>query len=293
MSRPVALLVHRRAGGGRAARALPDVLAELGRLGLQVKARETKSLEHARELAVAAAAAGAMVVPFGGDGLIGGVADALRGHPDALMGLLPGGRGNDFARTCGIPSDPVVACRILRDGMARPVDLGEVGGRAFAGIASVGIDSEANRIANEAPSALGGAAYVYGALRALVSFKPVSFRLELDRRRYDLPRGWTVAAANSKAYGGGMLLAPDASLDDGMLDVVLVSPATRLRFLRGLPKVFRGAHLNLPGITVERAREVSIEADRPLTVFADGDPIAELPATVRVLPGALRMMLPA
>lgn len=292
MSRSVALLVNPHAGGGRALRQLPSVLAELDRLGLRVVAHETSSLSHGCELAIAAADEGRLVVPFSGDGLIGAIAGALRDRPDAVMGLLPGGRGNDFARGCGIPDDPVAACRVLAEGREGAVDVGDVDGHTFVGIASVGFDSEANRIANEAPAWLGRMVYAYGALRALVSFKAKTFTVTIDGTRHEL-RAWTVAAANGKAYGGGMLLAPDARLDDGELDVVFAAPATRRRFVRCLPRVFKGTHVELPEITVLRGREVEIAADAPLTVYADGDPIAQLPTTVRAVPAALRMMLPA
>jgi diacylglycerol kinase family enzyme len=101
-----------------------------------------------------------------------------------------------------------------------------------------------------------------------------------------------VAAANSGAYGGGMMLAPDASLSDGLLDIVLVSDASRLRFLRSLPAVFKGEHVKDPNVQILRAREVEVSADRQFTMYADGDPIGELPVTVRALPAAVKVMVP-
>jgi YegS/Rv2252/BmrU family lipid kinase len=292
MPRSVALLVNPSAGGGRALKALPAVEAELDRRGLYVRVARTRSLSHARELALSAVDAGEVVVTLSGDGLIGAVAGALRGHEEAIMGVLPGGRGNDFARAAGIPADPVEACAVIADGEPRAVDVGEVGGRVFVGIASLGFDSEANRIANEAPSRLGPLVYAYGALRALATWRPATFDVAVDRERRTFT-GWTVAAANSRAYGGGMLLAPDARLDDGELDVVLVAPDSRRQFVRCLPLVFKGTHVDLPSVTVLRGREVRISADRPFAVYADGDPIGELPVTIRAIPGAVKILLPA
>jgi YegS/Rv2252/BmrU family lipid kinase len=291
----VRLIVNPAAGGGRAARVLPGVLSALEGYGLQVRYERTRDLAHARELAGAGTQAGETVVCLSGDGMVGAVADELRRHPDALLGVLPGGRGNDLARVLGIPTDPVRACATIAHGVPRLLDLGEAGGRAFVGIASVGFDSEANRIANEAPSRLGNLVYAYGALRALARWHPVRFELELDppggRRSFS---GYTVGAANSRAYGGGMRAAPDALLDDGLLDVVVLEDVSKLAFLgRILPKVFRGSHVREPGVHVLRAREVAIAADRPLQVYADGDPIAELPVRVRALPGAVRVLVPA
>jgi YegS/Rv2252/BmrU family lipid kinase len=291
MSRPVLLLVNPSSGGGRALAALPGVEAELARLGVPHRVQHTRSLSHGQELAVAAADVGEAVVTLSGDGLIGAVAGALRGHDGAVMGLLPGGRGNDFARICGIPKDPVAACSVIAHGVPKPVDVGEVGGRVFVGIASLGFDSDANRIANEAPSRLGPLVYAYGALRALATFRPATFDVAVDRDRRTFT-GWTVAAANNKAYGGGMLLAPDARVDDGELDVVLVAPPSKFEFLRRLPMVFKGTHTQLESITVLRGREVKVSADRPFVVYADGDPIGELPVTIRAVPGAINVLLP-
>ena len=295
MSAPACLLVNPSAGGGRALRAAPGVERKLRELGLRVRREDTRDLDHARMLARERADAGETVVALSGDGMIGAVADALRGIPGAVLGVLPGGRGNDLARVLGIPRDPLEACATIVEGVARAIDLGEVNGRAFVGIASVGFDSDANRIANQAPSRLGNLVYVYGALRALAAWRPARFEIELDppgeRRAYT---AFSVGAANSKAYGGGMRAAPDALLDDGLLEVVVVENIGKRRFLtRILPKVFSGTHVHEPGVSVVRAREIAISSDRPFTMYADGDPIGELPVRVRALPGAVRVLVPA
>lgn len=287
----LSLIANPSAGGGRTGRALKGVEQTLTRLGLEHHTERTRSLEHAQELAAHAAAAGERAVAFGGDGLIGAIAGALR-HTDAVLGVLPGGRGNDFARALGIPLDPVAACEVLAQGAVREVDLGIVGSRTFIGIASCGFDSDANRIANETRVVRGNLVYAYGAIRALVSWRPARFEVTIDG---DPPRrvtGYTVAAANSNSYGGGMLLAPEASLEDGMLDVVIVGDVSKLRFLRLLPTVFKGTHTRQPTVQILRATEVQISADRPFTMFADGDPIAELPVAVGVIPSAVRVMAP-
>jgi YegS/Rv2252/BmrU family lipid kinase len=289
--RAIALIVNPAAGGGRAGRLLGAVGNALDSQKLAHHVERTRSLEHARELARAAAEAGEVAVAFGGDGLIGAVAGALISS-DGLLGVLPGGRGNDLTRVLGIPRDPVAACQVLASGVVRAIDLGEVAGRTFVGIASCGFDSEANRIANQARLIRGNLVYTYGALRALASWRPATFTVRLDRGPAHTVVGYTIAVANSKAYGGGMLLAPDASLDDGMFDVVMVEHVSKPRFLRLLPGVFKGEHVQQPAVHVKRAREIEIAADRPFTLYADGDPIAELPATVRVLPRAVGVLVP-
>jgi YegS/Rv2252/BmrU family lipid kinase len=289
--RTICLIVNPVAAGGRPERLLPDVGRALDAHGLQHHVERTRSLEHATELARSAAAAGEIAVAFGGDGLIGAVAGALK-HSDGILGLLPGGRGNDLARALGIPLDPAAACQVLATGVVRPLDLGEAGGHTFFSIASCGFDSEANRIANQARLVRGNLVYTYGALRALASWRPATFTVTLDQEPPRTIVGYTIAAANSKAYGGGMMMAPDASLVDGLLDVVMVEHVPKLRFLRLLPSVFKGEHVKQAAVHVVHGREVHVAADRPFTMYADGDPIAELPVTVRVLPGAVRVLVP-
>jgi YegS/Rv2252/BmrU family lipid kinase len=263
----------------------------LSTYGLEHHVEPTRSLEHARELALAAAAVGEVAVAFGGDGLAGAVAGALK-HSDGVVGVLPGGRGNDFARVLGIPREPVAACEVLASGIVQSVDLGEAGGHTFLSIASCGFDSDANRIANQARVVRGNLVYAYAALRTLVGWKSATFTMTLDGGSPRTILACTIAAANSKAYGGGMFMAPDASLEDGLLDVVVVEDAPKLALLRLLPLVFKGEHVGKPNVHVDRARQVEIAADRPFTMYADGDPIAELPVTVRVLPGAVRVIVP-
>jgi YegS/Rv2252/BmrU family lipid kinase len=289
--RAVALVVNPSAGGGRAAKALPLVQARLRALGLEVETDATRDLEHARTLATEAARAGRVVAALGGDGLLGCVADALRAIPGAVLGILPGGRGNDFARMAGIPLDAEAACDVIARGEARPIDLGAAGDRAFIGIASLGFDSDANRIANEAPAKLGRLVYVYGLVRALAAWKHATFTVEVDGERVSFS-GWSVAAANAKGYGGGMLLAPDARLDDGALDVVLIADISKWGYLRTAPSVFKGTHVRNPAVRVLRGAEVRVESDRPFVVYADGDPIGETPITLRALPAALQVLMP-
>jgi YegS/Rv2252/BmrU family lipid kinase len=291
---PICLLVNPSAGGGRARKVAPDVELRLRELGLEVRRADTRDLDHARALALEGARAGETVAVLSGDGMVGAVADALRDVPGAVMGVLPGGRGNDLARVLAISQDPLEACTVIAQGVPRAMDVGEVNGRAFVGIASVGFDSDANRIANEAPPWLGNLVYVYGALRALIAWRPARFEIELDPpgERVTI-MAYTVGAANSRAYGGGMRAAPDALLDDGLLDVLALESVSKFKFVTNiLPKVFSGRHVREPGVRVWRAREIAVSADRPFAMYADGDPIGELPLRVRALTGAVQVLVP-
>lgn len=301
MPAAVRLIVNPSAGGGRAARVAPQAATALRARGLEVTSVQTRDIDHARALAREAAGNGETVVAVSGDGMIGALADELRTLPGSVLGVIPGGRGNDLARVLGIPVDATGAAAIIADNHLQAVDLGLVAGsgegelpRAFVGIASVGFDSDANRIANEAPPWLGGLVYLYGALRALAGWRPARFEVELDppgeRRSFT---GYSIGACNSKAYGGGMYVAPDALLDDGLLEIVALEHVGKLAFLtRIVPKSFKGTQAQEPAVHTFRAREVVVSADRPFTMYADGDPVGKLPARVTALPGAVTMLTP-
>jgi YegS/Rv2252/BmrU family lipid kinase len=288
--RPVCLIVNPHAGGGRALRLLPAVEAALRELGLRFRVERTTSMEHARELTRAARDAGETVAAMGGDGLTGAIAGELRDGAGVLA-ILPGGRGNDFARKLGIPHDPVLAAELLIGGAERRVDLADAGGKAFLGILSAGFDSDVNEIANTTRLPLGTSVYVYGVLRAVWTWRHAGWTVAIDGEELAY-EGYSVAVANSGIFGGGMRLVPDASLEDGLLEVVMISRQSKLAYLRGLPRVFKGTHLQDPALKLVRGREITFGADRAFTAYADGDPIGELPLTVRVLPGALRVVAP-
>ena len=291
MTRRFALLVNPTSAGGRAARALPAVIAELDRHGAPHRTVETRSLEHAADEAARAAKDGEVVAALGGDGLIRPIAGALAGT-DAPLAILPAGRGNDLARVLGIPRDPTAAARVAAEGDEWRMDVGDVDGTPFVGIASLGFDSVCNRIANDTRIVKGQLVYIYSALRAIAGWRPASFHVTVDGERHEVT-GYSVAVANSKAYGGGMYLLPDAELDDGQLDVLMVSDHGKLTFLRGLAKVFKGAHLDSPHARLARGSVVEVRADRQFVVYADGDPVGATPARITVTRRALRVIVPA
>jgi YegS/Rv2252/BmrU family lipid kinase len=291
MARRLAVIVNPTAGAGRALAALPRIRGELDRLGADYQVLETSSADHAKLEASAARERGDTVGALGGDGLVGTLAGTLCGS-DSPLAVLPGGRGNDLARVLGIPTEPEAAARIAVEGVEHPIDVPEVDGVSYVGIASCGFDSDANRIANEAKVVRGNLVYLYAALRALAAWKHATFTVLVDGREHRVT-GYSVIVANSKAYGGGMYVVPHAELDDGKLDVMLSSGGSKLHFLTNLPKIFKGTHVGDPRISFVRGEEVEVSADRPFVVYADGDPIGELPVRIRVAPRALRVLVPA
>jgi len=290
MPRPVCLIVNPSAGGGRAERRLPAIEAALRARGVGFRVERTTGLEHAQALAKQTLATGEVAAAMGGDGIMGAVAHCLRGT-EGVLGVVPGGRGNDLARKLGIGTEPDAIAGVIAAGRERRIDVADADGGSFLGIVSAGIDSDVQDIALTTRLPLGGLVYVYGTLRALRAWKPARWEVTIDGERREFT-GYSVAVANSGVFGGGMWLVPDAELDDGVLEVVISQDVPKRRYLASLPKVFKGTHLDQDGVEVIKAREVTFEADRPFTAYADGDPIARLPATVRVLPRSLRVLVP-
>lgn len=287
---PLALLVNPSAAHGRALKVLPRVEQELDARRIPFRVARTRGLEDGVERALRAAEAGEVPVVLGGDGLIGAIGGALAGS-ETPLGIVPGGRGNDLARVLGISAEPAAAVEVLAAGQVRRIDVGEANGKRFLGIASTGFDAVANEIANETKLLRGNLVYAYAGIRALLGWKPARFTVRVGEERLRFT-GYSVSAANSRAYGGGMMLAPAADLNDGEFDVVTVGEGGKLRFLGNLPKVFKGVHVEEDEVNVFRASRLELSASRPFAVYADGEHLTDLPASLRVLPRALSVIVP-
>jgi YegS/Rv2252/BmrU family lipid kinase len=296
------LVANPTAGGGRAGRLAPKALERLRADGIEASHRPTRSLEDARLAACEAAGDVDAVVAVGGDGTVGacaaGLADAGppgrspgRSGVRAALAVIPAGGGNDAARSLGLPAgDPLAAAGLLRRLRRRPADLATVAGRSYLNVAGAGFDSEVNRVANQRLGWAGNRPRYLGAVLAqLVVGRTAELRLVLDGRALT-QLGWLVAVANGPSYGGGMRVAPRASLADGLLDVVVIGDIGKLDFLRTFPKVFSGRHVEHPAVAVHRAARVELDADRTLAVYADGEPAGTLPATFEVRPSAITVL---
>jgi YegS/Rv2252/BmrU family lipid kinase len=287
---PLVLLVNPSSGGGRALKLLPRVEAVLDARRVPFRVVRTKSLEHGVAKALRGIEGGELPVVISGDGLIGAIGGAMAGE-EMPLGIVPGGRGNDLARVLGIPTEPEEAIEVVLAGQSRAIDVGEVNGKRFLGIASVGFDSDANRRANESRFLRGAPVYLYAALRTMATWKSARFTIALgeERRRIE---GYDVIVANNKAYGGGMFIAPDAELDDGKFDVVTIADMGKIRALGNLAKVFKGTHVEIDEVDVFRASRLGLSASRPFAVYADGEHLTDLPADLRIIPRALRVLVP-
>ncbi|WP_329473631.1 diacylglycerol kinase family protein [Streptomyces sp. NBC_01723] len=286
-------VVNPTAGGATSAAALLGVARLLREAGAGLEAEYSHSLAHARELARRAGDRGRVVLAVGGDGMAGGIGGALSGT-GALLGLVPAGRGNDFARALKLPTDPAGLARVLLDGEPRSVDTIEVTSavhdRAVVlGSVYAGVDALANHHANSARLLRGTASYYAGALRAVAGWRATRYRVTVDGEEHAFT-GYTVVAANSGYYGFNRLIAPAAEVDDGLLEVVMIHDAPRWLFFKLMNELETGAHVHRPQVRVLRGREIRIEADRAIPYGADGEVEAAVPVTARVLPGALRVL---
>lgn len=286
-------VVNPTAGGSTAAAALLRVAHVLRAAGAELDTEYSRSLAHAQDIARRAGEAGRVVLAVGGDGIAGGIGGALSGT-GSVLGLVPAGRGNDFARALDLPAEPEALARLLLEGEPRPVDTIEVESAVHhrtvvLGSVYAGVDALANRHANHSRLLRGSASYYAGGLRAVTTWRAADYRVTVDGTEHT-HRGYTVVAANSPYYGSGRMIAPGARVDDGLLDVVMIEDAPRRLFFTLMNELATGAHLARPQVRVERGREIRIEADRPVPYGADGEVDAVLPVTARVLPGALRML---
>jgi diacylglycerol kinase (ATP) len=292
VNREIALVVNPAAGGGRGARITAPVVRRLERSGVRVRYVAPASGVEAEDLARKAVADGAdALVALGGDGLVHLVLQATAGTGIPL-GIVPAGTGNDIARAIGLPlRDPLAAADIIAAAHLRAIDAGRCGGRWFAGVLGVGFDSAVNERANRMTRPAGRSKYDLAMLAELRTFRPIPFTLELDGETWQT-LAMLVVVGNTPSYGGGMRVTPNALVDDGLLDVLVLGPLSRAAFVRVFPRVYRGTHVNHPAVTIRRAKVVSLAATG-VVAYADGERLARLPLTCEVVPGALHVLAPS
>jgi diacylglycerol kinase (ATP) len=241
------------------------------------------------ELAAEASARGDVVVAVGGDGMLSSVASAVV-EAGGTLGVVPSGRGNDFARMLGLSGDAESVAHVLLEGEPTKVDVVDAGRRVVLGSVYAGVDSLASELVDRAHRLPRMLQYPYAALRSIVEFSPTRFTVEVDGQRL-VEEAYTVVIANSGYYGAGMHIAPTASLTDGLLDVVIVKAASKLRLIRSMPRLYDGTHVELDDVVTLQGLEVTVKSAAPVTAYGDGERLAPLPVTARVRPGALTVLL--
>jgi diacylglycerol kinase (ATP) len=239
------------------------------------------------------------LIVVGGDGMVNLGVNLVAGT-GVPLGLIPAGTGNDMARALGIPhEDQLAALDILIEALQRPARVIDAGfatssdgtGRWFGCMVSAGFDSVVNERANTLQHPKGKSRYTVALLLELITLKVITYKLTLDGKHIDTG-GMMVSVGNGESLGGGMRVTPNAILDDGLLDILVVGPLSRLSFMRIFPKVFKGTHVNDPRVNVYTAKNIRLEAD-DVVAYTDGERLGPLPVDIEVRPDALLVFAPA
>ena len=289
------------ATGRRLAHLEPRIREALGPVALE----RTRGPRDAERLAREGVAAGIdRVVVVGGDGTLSEAVSGLLGAGlgrRARLGLLPMGTGGDLARSLRIPRDIDQALACIAEDHARTLDAGRVDYQApegrrtayFLNVASLGISGLIDMLVNRAPKFLGGqASFGIGTVRALLQYRPPSVRLRVDGEVVHDGPLVLAAAANGRCFGGGMQIAPNAELDDGAFDVVLIDGDSKWVLLTKLPKLYRGTHLGEPEVKSYVGRSIEAESSDEVWIDIDGEPLGTLPLRCEILPAAVEFLVP-
>ena len=283
------LLVNPTSGGGAAPAAAVPVARILRDSGARVEVTYSPGPVACAELAREAVGRGDVVVAVGGDGMLSSVAGAVV-EAGGVLGIVPSGRGNDFARMLGLGTDPERVAHTLLEGEAIEVDVIDAGRRVVLGSVYAGVDSLASEIVDRAHRLPASVQYPYAAVRSVMQFSPTRFTIDVDGEVLT-EDAYTVVVANSAYYGAGMRIAPDASMTDGLLDIVVIRAASKLRLIRSMPKLYDGTHVELDDVLVLRGTEVRVSSANPVTAYGDGERLAPLPGRATVRPAALQVLV--
>jgi diacylglycerol kinase (ATP) len=298
VTRNLTLVVNPTAGKGRAQEMLPQVCGAFRDAGLETQILLSRDFSEAESMVVEAVESGVEILAvMGGDGMMHlGLNTVGRRHQltdrRTTLGLIPAGTGNDLCRGVGLdPNDPVAAAQVIASGSTLALDLAEVHRRLVGTVVATGFDALVNGRANRMSWPRGQARYGLATLAELRVFSPLSYRLTLDGQVRTLD-AMLVAIGNTSSYGGGMRVCPDADPTDGLLDVTIVHPVSRLKLLQLLPRMYSGTFVRDACIEQLRAREVVVEGNG-LIGYGDGEVVGAAPLTVRSVPAAMPIFAPA
>ena len=283
------MIFNPMAGRGRARRQIGKARAYLRERGADVDCVASSSPDDLTRIAAESSRGECdRVVVCGGDGSLHFAVrefDLQRG----TLGLLPLGSGDDFARVVGIPRTVIGACDAILHGNTREVDVATANGLRYLGVAGLGFDSEVAKYANENAKFLRGSlVYLYSIFRVLPRFTPRRVRLNGMRSEEIM----FACVGNTSQYGGGIRITPNARIDDGLLDLCLVHRTTRTQLLKTLPRAYTGSHVKSPFVETARATQFTFESERPMDVYADGEPLTRTPVTFALARDKLRIVVP-
>lgn len=287
------IIVNPHAGRGRSLKALTKAKEVLAKAGWQCEIALTKAPGHAIELARTAAANGTPIVTaIGGDGTVNEVIQGITGTETALA-IIPGGTGNDHARSLGIPLAPAKAATLLSQGKIIKMDIGNERDRHFGCLVSIGFPVDVIHHTNTKHRFLGGSlAILTSVWQTLRELRFHEVTLTLDGERLSIST-CGIFVLNTPSVGGGLRFSPTADVTDGLFDVVVIGELTPLQLLYTLPKVYVGKHLNHPALHLYRCRNVQVETAEPLPKMFDGEVIGYTPIEAHIEPKALRVVVPA
>ncbi len=233
-----------------------------------------------------------VVIACGGDGTVRETAAGLSGSK-AVMGIIPIGSGNDLVKTLGIPADPLGALDVLKSGLVRKIDIGKFDGQIFVNTLGIGFDGLTNIYAERFKWIRGSLVYTLAALKAMITYRSPRFVMDIDGRTFD-HRLLLVTIANGKVEGGNFWLAPEAEIDDGYFDVVVVKAVNRFMLPYYLIRVLNKSHLSLKAVEVIKARKLSITMHKPVPVHSDGEIFGEKVShlEVEIIPDGLQVICP-
>ena len=297
----VIALTNPVSGHGAALPAAQVAIARLHHRGVEVIEIIGDNAQDARDLVSAALEKGAdAVMVTGGDGVFSNALQVLAGT-DVPVGIVPAGTGNDHAREFGVPTkSPGAAADIIVDGWTETIDLGRIQcgeGRNkfekwFGTVAAAGFDSLVTDRANRMRWPHGRLRYYLAMLAELSQLRLLPFRMVLDGTQHIDADVILAAFGNTRSYGGGMLICPNADHADGLLDITMVHSASRSKLVRLFPTVMKGTHINLDEVRTARAKSIHVECPG-INVYADGDFACPLPAEISAVPGALQILRPS
>jgi len=289
------LIVNLIAGHGRCKDLFPKVKTELDRRGIEYELHYTNEPQEAIDVAKWGIDEGfKRIVAMGGDGTVNEVVNGMLGR-DAVLAVIPAGSGNDFVRMLGIPADPLDAIDLLTGGRERTIDLGRIADdRCFVNGVGIGIDAQVARDVLQMERLRGAAAYVSAAVKEVFRFKAFPVTIESVDWRLDVGC-LSIGVANGKYAGGGFKLAPKADVVDGLIDVSAIEDYSKVERLVRLPLVRAGKHLRWQKVHYRQLSEATIASPSKLIAHIDGESyrLPSDPFGVRVLPNALRVLVPA
>jgi len=288
----ILVIVNPMAGGGRTLRLLPKIRHWLSESPHEFSFNTTRSPDEMRSEIMKAPAQGInALLLIGGDGTVHQALPAIA-ETNIPFGFLPCGRGNDFARNIGLLSKLQKSCSLPSNPSFHQVDLPRINNIPFVAVAYVGFDAEVNELANEGKGYFGGTlGYIVCVTKALKSFKPFEVEITIDGDTWR-ERVMMVTVANAPFYGGGMKIAPDANMNDGVLDICIVKEISKLELLWEFPKVFKGTHIYHPRIMIKSGRRIRLTSDEPRNIYADGEYVGHLPADCTIGNQTIHIMSP-